>query len=180
MRTLVFLSGMARNMRNSGTFRKGRFGVRGPRGRILDIAAPVSGLFWGSLKCSPRMRCLYAAHHALQRIDFASEPMAQSLSWNNFPTGRSSTRASSSASKVDGKKTTFSTVLIVLRLTPTASANAACVRPSRSLSYLRVLRRRSRTSGAQFQRRETDERCRNHRRGYHPHRVERTGRICQF
>ena len=52
-------------------------------------------------------------------------------------TGQPSARASLSASRVEGMNTPFSTVLMVLRLTPTSSASAAWVRP-RSRAKLRA------------------------------------------
>src|SRR3569623_481592 len=66
-----------------------------------------------------------------------------SSSANKASTGLPIARASLSASVVDGANTLFSTVLIVLRLTPTRSASSACVQPSRARSSRRVFVSRS-------------------------------------
>src|SRR3569623_1301807 len=66
-----------------------------------------------------------------------------SSSANKASTGLPIARASLSASVVDGTNTLFSTVLIVLRLTPTRSASSACVQPSRARSSRRVFVSRS-------------------------------------
>src|SRR2546423_1208378 len=61
----------------------------------------------------------------------------QSGSWNNVSTVVPKARASRSASTVEGMKTPFSTVLMVLRDTPTIAASSACVRFSLARSSRR-------------------------------------------
>src|SRR6185437_15497180 len=76
---------------------------------------------------------------------------------NSASTVVCSARASFSARRVEGTKTPFSTVLMVLRVTPTRSARSAWVQPRRALASRSRLIKPSATLGAPLQNGEGGE-----------------------
>ena len=83
----------------------------------------------GAERASRGRAMLMAIAAAVLLINAAIQWGNQSTSEKIASTGQPSARASLSASVAEGTKTPFSTVLTVLRLTPTISASAAWVRP---------------------------------------------------
>ncbi len=129
-------------------------GLSEPRDTIEEVIEPYL-IQLGLVARTARGRCLNGrawAHLGLPMPknaqnglfdDAAAENSRVTRSRISPRPGRSSVRASLIASKADGTNTPFSTVLMVLRLTPTRSASSAWVRPSRARSSFNRLTSRS-------------------------------------